>query len=229
MDVRWIQVSHFTPSFLPPSSSIVFCICYAPALWWEASVNAAIHPSVCPMPIAQPRCILRLWSVQNTNRKPCAGDRAHQSAWPDHTVTRSGRDGNKATWDALARWLHHDEPPLNCHRQKDISFHRVISYSFCTSSGHSMYRSVSWGEVIADVAVNRAAIIKPRWVCKRGRWRWRPSSRAWSVTWSCCVSPASRTSCKKASEARWNCCTTPASGSRLSLCLSPNFYCLQPA
>jgi len=77
--------------------------------------NAAIRPSVRPIrpficlshhptALGQERCILGLWLLQNTNRKPHAGIRT--------TGQRGDEAVAGAASEAFARWLHH-----NCHRR----------------------------------------------------------------------------------------------------------------
>jgi len=48
---------------------------YAPSMVGALSNVQSIHPSVCPMILAQQQCILRLWLLENTNRKPHAGSK----------------------------------------------------------------------------------------------------------------------------------------------------------
>jgi len=44
-------------------------------------VALTIHLFVCPNPLAQRWCIVLLWLLYCTHRKPHAGSQAHQSAW----------------------------------------------------------------------------------------------------------------------------------------------------
>jgi len=54
---------------------------------------AMLHPSVClsvcPTPLAQQRCALGHWLLQNTNKKPSAGSRSRWSAWREVAETKS--------------------------------------------------------------------------------------------------------------------------------------------
>jgi len=48
----------------------------------ERSWCPSVRLCVCHMPIAQKWCILELWLLWNTNRKPRAGNWIHQLSWP---------------------------------------------------------------------------------------------------------------------------------------------------
>ena len=96
-----------------------------PTMRWALSsavIRLSVHPSVCPMPLAQKRGILGLLLLQNTNRKPHAGSEPLVSVEVAETtpkplpalIRKHSLDG--CSIDMLQ---------LKCRRQ-EISFHHAI-------------------------------------------------------------------------------------------------------
>jgi len=63
----------------------------------------SVRLSVCPIPLAQKRCILGLWLLCSTNKNPVlevpTGQRGHKSV-------------TGAASEAFVRWLHHRYAPI---------------------------------------------------------------------------------------------------------------------
>jgi len=64
--------------------------CYATPMGGHYAVLQLVHPSVCPVPLCENQCILRLQLLQNTNSKRYSVSRTHWSARPYHKCWKIG-------------------------------------------------------------------------------------------------------------------------------------------
>ena len=108
--------------------------------------SAAIRPSVCPMSIAQRRCIIRAClfkgcMVTIEHQKPHAGRRTHWSLsqWllgPEVAEATS----KPTTLQKHSRWLHHRYAPVEQPSVRGISFRRSISC--CKSDSYIAHKFI---------------------------------------------------------------------------------------